>query len=87
MIKSSLGFKAENIKTILKMKKSQLEKYFNDTAPLFLTLFLSPVLSLPLFPDLTLLLCHRGIANLLNANEVGMKIFEDYANSWDWILM
>lgn len=29
----------------------------------------------------------RGIANLLNANEVGMKIFEDYANSWDWILV
>ncbi|TNM87335.1 hypothetical protein fugu_005556 [Takifugu bimaculatus] len=28
-----------------------------------------------------------GIANLLNANEVGMKIFEDYANSWDWILV
>ncbi|XP_068615329.1 choline transporter-like protein 5-B [Brachionichthys hirsutus] len=28
-----------------------------------------------------------GIANLLNAKEVGMKIFEDYANSWDWILM
>ncbi|XP_068175377.1 choline transporter-like protein 5-B isoform X4 [Antennarius striatus] len=29
----------------------------------------------------------KGIANLLNAKEVGMKIFEDYANSWDWILM
>ncbi|XP_075895301.1 choline transporter-like protein 5-B isoform X1 [Nelusetta ayraudi] len=29
----------------------------------------------------------KGIANLLNANEVGMKIFEDYANSWDWILI
>lgn len=29
----------------------------------------------------------RGIASLLNANEVGMKIFEDYANSWDWILV
>ncbi|XP_029285297.1 choline transporter-like protein 5-B isoform X1 [Cottoperca gobio] len=28
-----------------------------------------------------------GIANLLNANEVGMKVFEDYANSWDWILV
>uniref|UniRef100_A0A8C4EL21 Choline transporter-like protein n=1 Tax=Dicentrarchus labrax TaxID=13489 RepID=A0A8C4EL21_DICLA len=28
-----------------------------------------------------------GIANLLNAKEVGMKIFEDYANSWDWILI
>ena len=35
----------------------------------------------------TLLLCHRGVANLLNAKEVGMKIFEDYANSWIWILM
>lgn len=33
------------------------------------------------------ILSYRGIANLLNANEVGMKIFEDYANSWDWILM
>ncbi|KAM3620419.1 uncharacterized protein V6R79_023109 [Siganus canaliculatus] len=29
----------------------------------------------------------KGIANLLNANEVGMKVFEDYANSWDWILI
>uniref|UniRef100_H3CZD2 Choline transporter-like protein n=1 Tax=Tetraodon nigroviridis TaxID=99883 RepID=H3CZD2_TETNG len=29
----------------------------------------------------------KGIANLLNANEVGLKIFEDYANSWDWILV
>ncbi|XP_029285299.1 choline transporter-like protein 5-B isoform X3 [Cottoperca gobio] len=29
----------------------------------------------------------KGIANLLNANEVGMKVFEDYANSWDWILV
>ncbi|XP_047443664.1 choline transporter-like protein 5-B isoform X2 [Mugil cephalus] len=28
-----------------------------------------------------------GIANLLNAKEVGMKIFEDYANSWIWILI
>ncbi|XP_073332474.1 choline transporter-like protein 5-B [Pagrus major] len=29
----------------------------------------------------------KGLANLLNAKEVGMKIFEDYANSWDWILI
>ncbi|XP_034737303.1 choline transporter-like protein 5-B isoform X3 [Etheostoma cragini] len=29
----------------------------------------------------------RGIASLLNAKEVGMKIFEDYANSWNWILI
>ncbi|XP_063747673.1 choline transporter-like protein 5-B isoform X4 [Eleginops maclovinus] len=29
----------------------------------------------------------KGIASLLNANEVGIKIFEDYANSWDWILI
>ncbi|XP_056235025.1 choline transporter-like protein 5-B isoform X2 [Seriola aureovittata] len=28
----------------------------------------------------------RGIASLLSAKEVGMKIFEDYANSWMWIL-
>ncbi|XP_042069614.1 choline transporter-like protein 5-B isoform X1 [Haplochromis burtoni] len=28
-----------------------------------------------------------GIASLLNAKEVGMKIFEDYANSWIWILV
>ncbi|XP_056235026.1 choline transporter-like protein 5-B isoform X3 [Seriola aureovittata] len=27
-----------------------------------------------------------GIASLLSAKEVGMKIFEDYANSWMWIL-
>ncbi|XP_059196901.1 choline transporter-like protein 5-B isoform X2 [Centropristis striata] len=29
----------------------------------------------------------KGIASLLNAKEIGMKIFEDYANSWDWILI
>ncbi|XP_034003424.1 choline transporter-like protein 5-B isoform X4 [Trematomus bernacchii] len=29
----------------------------------------------------------KGIASLLNVNEVGIKIFEDYANSWDWILI
>ncbi|KAM6921579.1 choline transporter-like protein 5-B isoform 2-T2 [Xenentodon cancila] len=29
----------------------------------------------------------KGVANLLNAKEVGMKIFEDYANSWIWILI
>lgn len=29
----------------------------------------------------------KGITNLLNAKEIGMKIFEDYANSWDWILL
>ncbi|KAM8887945.1 LOW QUALITY PROTEIN: choline transporter-like protein 5-B [Synchiropus picturatus] len=29
----------------------------------------------------------RGIASLLNAKEVGMRIFEDYANSWVWILI
>nr|XP_046247293.1 choline transporter-like protein 5-B isoform X2 [Scatophagus argus]XP_046247294.1 choline transporter-like protein 5-B isoform X2 [Scatophagus argus] len=29
----------------------------------------------------------KRIASLLNANEVSMKIFEDYANSWDWILI
>ncbi|KAE8294255.1 Choline transporter-like protein 5-B Solute carrier family 44 member 5-B [Larimichthys crocea] len=28
----------------------------------------------------------KGITSLLNGKEVGMKIFEDYANSWDWIL-
>ncbi|XP_055364491.1 choline transporter-like protein 5-B isoform X2 [Betta splendens] len=28
-----------------------------------------------------------GLSSLLNAKEVGMKIFEDYANSWDWILV
>ncbi|XP_012720290.2 choline transporter-like protein 5-A [Fundulus heteroclitus] len=27
------------------------------------------------------------IASLLNAKEVGIKIFEDYANSWIWILI
>ncbi|XP_029939049.1 choline transporter-like protein 5-B isoform X2 [Salarias fasciatus] len=29
----------------------------------------------------------RSITSLLNAKEVGMKIFEDYANSWIWILI
>ncbi|XP_029988685.1 choline transporter-like protein 5-B isoform X3 [Sphaeramia orbicularis] len=29
----------------------------------------------------------RGINSLLNAKEVGMKIFEDYASSWYWILI
>ncbi|XP_041861493.1 choline transporter-like protein 5-B isoform X2 [Melanotaenia boesemani] len=29
----------------------------------------------------------KSIASLLNAKEVGMKIFEDYANSWIWILI
>ncbi|XP_056270280.1 choline transporter-like protein 5-B isoform X2 [Pseudoliparis swirei] len=29
----------------------------------------------------------RGISSLLNAKEVVIKIFEDYANSWDWILI
>lgn len=43
-------------------------------------LFFSP-------PDLIWIFHHRGIANLLNAQEVGMKVFEDYANSWDWILL
>uniref|UniRef100_A0A8B9KVF4 Choline transporter-like protein n=1 Tax=Astyanax mexicanus TaxID=7994 RepID=A0A8B9KVF4_ASTMX len=29
----------------------------------------------------------RGIASLLDAKEVGTKIFEDYASSWYWILI
>ncbi|XP_059923927.1 choline transporter-like protein 5-B isoform X2 [Gadus macrocephalus] len=29
----------------------------------------------------------NGIASLLDAKEVGMKIFEDYASSWYWILI
>uniref|UniRef100_A0A674D3G1 Choline transporter-like protein n=1 Tax=Salmo trutta TaxID=8032 RepID=A0A674D3G1_SALTR len=29
----------------------------------------------------------RDAANLLDAKEVGMKIFEDYASSWYWILI
>uniref|UniRef100_A0A8D3CF42 Choline transporter-like protein n=1 Tax=Scophthalmus maximus TaxID=52904 RepID=A0A8D3CF42_SCOMX len=29
----------------------------------------------------------KGIASLLSAKEVGMKIVEDYANSWYWILI
>ncbi|KAM9848797.1 choline transporter-like protein 5-B [Aulostomus maculatus] len=29
----------------------------------------------------------KGISSLLNAKELGMRIFEDYANSWDWILI
>ncbi|XP_023195864.1 choline transporter-like protein 5 isoform X1 [Xiphophorus maculatus] len=28
-----------------------------------------------------------GIASLLNAKEIGVKILEDYANSWVWILI
>lgn len=43
--------------------------------------------SFPLFLHLPLFLPLRGLASLLNAKEIGMKIFEDYANSWDWILM
>ncbi|KAL4601664.1 choline transporter-like protein 5 isoform X1 [Arapaima gigas] len=30
---------------------------------------------------------HSGITSLLDAKEVGMKIFEDYASSWYWILI
>lgn len=53
-----------------------------------MTLSLIKSLFVNFYPyHLIMLLHHRGIANLLNANEVGMKIFEDYANSWDWILM
>uniref|UniRef100_A0A8C5D4J4 Choline transporter-like protein n=1 Tax=Gouania willdenowi TaxID=441366 RepID=A0A8C5D4J4_GOUWI len=29
----------------------------------------------------------KGISGLLDAKEVGLKIFEDYANSWIWILL
>ncbi|KAL6107803.1 slc44a5 [Pungitius sinensis] len=29
----------------------------------------------------------KSISSLLNAKEIGIKIFEDYANSWDWILL
>uniref|UniRef100_A0A8C4EGJ5 Choline transporter-like protein n=1 Tax=Dicentrarchus labrax TaxID=13489 RepID=A0A8C4EGJ5_DICLA len=50
------------------------------------SLFLSP-LFFPTLSHVISSLRHRGIANLLNAKEVGMKIFEDYANSWDWILI
>lgn len=28
-----------------------------------------------------------GITGLVDAKEVGMKIVEDYAASWNWILM
>lgn len=28
-----------------------------------------------------------GINNVLDARSIGMKIFEDYASSWHWILM
>uniref|UniRef100_A0A8C8HRL8 Choline transporter-like protein n=1 Tax=Oncorhynchus tshawytscha TaxID=74940 RepID=A0A8C8HRL8_ONCTS len=40
-------------------------------------------LSIPL----PLFLSHSGITSLLDAKEVGMKIFEDYASSWYWILL
>ncbi|XP_054645077.1 choline transporter-like protein 5-B [Dunckerocampus dactyliophorus] len=29
----------------------------------------------------------NGISSLLNAKEFSLRIFEDYANSWDWILL
>ncbi len=32
-------------------------------------------------------LFYSGITSLLDAKEVGVKIFEDYASSWFWILM
>uniref|UniRef100_A0A667XNU1 Choline transporter-like protein n=1 Tax=Myripristis murdjan TaxID=586833 RepID=A0A667XNU1_9TELE len=41
----------------------------------------------PPFFHLTLSFCHSGITSLLDAKEVGMKIFEDYASSWYWILI
>uniref|UniRef100_A0A4W5R1F6 Choline transporter-like protein n=1 Tax=Hucho hucho TaxID=62062 RepID=A0A4W5R1F6_9TELE len=43
--------------------------------------------SLNLSLSLLLSLPHSGITSLLDAKEVGMKIFEDYANSWYWILI
>lgn len=29
----------------------------------------------------------RGITGLVDTREMGMKIMEDYAKSWTWILM
>uniref|UniRef100_A0A7N6BW98 Choline transporter-like protein n=1 Tax=Anabas testudineus TaxID=64144 RepID=A0A7N6BW98_ANATE len=55
-----------------------------------LCVFIKCILSCLLFPTFShysLLLHYRGLSSLLNAKEVGMKIFEDYANSWYWILI
>uniref|UniRef100_A0A4W6BXX8 Choline transporter-like protein n=1 Tax=Lates calcarifer TaxID=8187 RepID=A0A4W6BXX8_LATCA len=49
--------------------------------------FCCHLFSFPLFSHLTLLLYHRSVTSLLSAKEVGIKIFEDYANSWYWILI
>uniref|UniRef100_A0A8D0A911 Choline transporter-like protein n=1 Tax=Sander lucioperca TaxID=283035 RepID=A0A8D0A911_SANLU len=49
--------------------------------------FCCHLVSFPLLPLSPCYSHHRGIASLLNAKEVGMKIFEDYANSWKWILI
>uniref|UniRef100_A0A4W5R072 Choline transporter-like protein n=1 Tax=Hucho hucho TaxID=62062 RepID=A0A4W5R072_9TELE len=53
------------------------------------TFFLSTILPTPLYLSITLplFLSHSGITSLLDAKEVGMKIFEDYASSWYWILI
>uniref|UniRef100_A0A4W5QUV1 Choline transporter-like protein n=1 Tax=Hucho hucho TaxID=62062 RepID=A0A4W5QUV1_9TELE len=56
---------------VLSVNEHVLILYFS------LNLSLSLLLSLP----------HSGITSLLDAKEVGMKIFEDYANSWYWILI
>uniref|UniRef100_A0A674D426 Choline transporter-like protein n=1 Tax=Salmo trutta TaxID=8032 RepID=A0A674D426_SALTR len=52
-----------------------LFSFHNSPTPLYL--------SIPLL----LFLSHSGITSLLDAKEVGMKIFEDYASSWYWILI
>uniref|UniRef100_A0A8C6UIR5 Choline transporter-like protein n=1 Tax=Neogobius melanostomus TaxID=47308 RepID=A0A8C6UIR5_9GOBI len=37
--------------------------------------------------NIVLLCTQMGISNLLNAKQVVTKIFEDYANTWHWILI
>uniref|UniRef100_A0A7N8WZH4 Choline transporter-like protein n=1 Tax=Mastacembelus armatus TaxID=205130 RepID=A0A7N8WZH4_9TELE len=59
----------------------------NTNLPLFLSVLIKYIFCYLFHSFSHLFLHHRGISSLLNAKEVGMKIFEDYANSWYWILI
>uniref|UniRef100_A0A7N8Y2A5 Choline transporter-like protein n=1 Tax=Mastacembelus armatus TaxID=205130 RepID=A0A7N8Y2A5_9TELE len=61
--------------------------YGNTNLPLFLSVLIKYIFCYLFHSFSHLFLHHRGISSLLNAKEVGMKIFEDYANSWYWILI
>ena len=38
-------------------------------------------------PHLTLSLSNSGLLDSLNARDISVKIFEDFAQSWYWLLM